>query len=246
MREDIAKILVTRPRLGSSEKNSEVKKSRQLAREKKWEDLPKHSSMKPKQVLRHRPERRQLNEYLNPLIQYLHKNCGRSWNKIHSDICHLMDRRNPVQQHIFTHLFGFVETNPQYIDGKVYSSPLYGSYQLRNNGITFYVDKSGILRKPNARRPEWKENISPNLRRTNNKNIIYYCRDGTWFEVHLETGSDPFTYSHWDMTYYDKLLQRRVHFQKDWRELSRAYGQGNVYAARMRTLSKKEKKALKL
>jgi hypothetical protein len=102
MRKDMSKVLVTTPRIGSSNKNFEVKKDRRSFKNKKnHEDLPSYSSMKPRSSSWE--DRKSLNEYLNPLIRYLNKNVGRPWDKVYSDICKNMDKRTPVQaQHTQT------------------------------------------------------------------------------------------------------------------------------------------------
>ena len=115
MRKDMDKVLVTTPRIGSSRKNGEVISSRRLEREGRYDDLPSYSSMKPKD--KSWWGRKELNEYLNPLIRYLAKNCGRPWNNVYSEICENMDRRGVVQDHIFQHLFDYVKRHPMYKGG---------------------------------------------------------------------------------------------------------------------------------
>ena len=92
MRKDMDKVLVTTPRVGSSMKNGEVKNNRRKAREGRYDELSSHSSMKPKS--RKWDDRKMLNEYLNPLVRYLQKNCGKPWNKIYSDICKILSELN--------------------------------------------------------------------------------------------------------------------------------------------------------
>ena len=145
------KILVTTPRIGSNWKNKEIKEARRSAREGDYDDLPRFSSMKPKS--RKWDERKEFNEYLNPLARYLKKNCGRPWNKVYSEICKNMDRRGIVQDHIFQHLFQFVELNPIFKDGKPHSTGYGGLSRLYKSDWTFYVDKKGTLREPKECRP---------------------------------------------------------------------------------------------
>lgn len=47
---------------------------------------------------------RELNENLAPLRRYLHAQIGRPWNKVFSEVCAGIDRRNIVQQHIHQHI----------------------------------------------------------------------------------------------------------------------------------------------
>jgi len=187
MRKDMDKVLVTTPRVGSSMKNREVKEARRSARERDYDNLPRNSSMKPKS--RKWDERKQLNEYLNPLVRYLAKNCGRPWDKVYSEICENMDRRGAVQDHIFQHLFDYVELYPIFKDGKPHSTGYRGLSRLHKSGWTFYVDKAGALREPKERPPPWgMERDNPNLIKTDDESIFLLRRDsdGTWFRISLE------------------------------------------------------------
>ena len=187
MRKDMDKLLVTTPRVGSSMKNREVKEARRSAREGDYDGLPRHSSMKPKS--RRWDDRKQLNEYLTPLVRYLKKNCGRPWDKIYSEICENMDRRGVVQDHIFQHLFDYVERNPVFKNGKPHSTGYGGLYPLYKNGWTFYIDKCGALREPKEKRPPWRiEENNPNIIKTKDSSVFFLKRegDGTWFKASLE------------------------------------------------------------
>ena len=228
------KLLVTTPRIGSSLKNKEVKEARRTAREGDYDNLPRNSSMKPK--FRKWDERKQLNEYLKPLVRYLAKNCGRPWNKVYSEICENMDRRGIVQDHIFQHLFQFVELHPIFKDGRPHSTGYGGLSRLYKSGWTFYVDKTGALREPKEKRPPWKtDKENPNLIKTDNDSIFLLKReDGTWFKVSLEDWPDI------------DLSQHYTSNGPKW--AIESLGPHSVGGKRvvLSTLSKKEKKALGL
>ena len=233
MRKDMDKVLVTTPRIGSSRKNGEVKASRRLEREGNYDSLPSYSSMKPKD--KSWWGRKELNEYLNPLVRYLAKNCDRPWNKVYSEICENMDRRGVVQAHIFQHLFDYVEIHPIFKDGKPHQTGWSSLSRLYKTGHTFYVDKNGLLKEPKERRPPWaaKED-SPNLIKTKDTSIFFIKResDGTWFRASLEEQPDlgPFGFfsnnnSEWVVEIIgERLIKGRC--------------------VKIRTLSKKEKKKL--
>ena len=193
MRKDMSKILVTTPRIGSWMKNYEVKNQRRSFRDGDY-DLPSYSSMKPK-TRRTSCVRKSLNEYLNPLIRYLNKNIGRPWDNIYSDICKNMDKRTPVQSHIFQHLFEYVELNPIFKEGKPHQVGWGGLDLIYNDGWSFYIDKKGFLRKSKEIRPPWnKVEKNPNLIKTDDDNLFYLRResDGVWFKAELKTNEgDP-------------------------------------------------------
>jgi len=191
MRKDMDKILVTTPRIGSRLKNEEVKEQRRKARDSDDYDLPQKSSMKPKG--KHSWNRKSLNEYLNPLVRYLSKNCGRPWDKVYSEICENMDRRGVTQDHIFQHLFDYVERNPVFKGGKPHSTGYGGLNRLYKSGWSFYVDKNGTLKEPKERRPPWKQEVnSHHLIKTDDESVFFIKRDkdGTWFKASLQSWPD--------------------------------------------------------
>ena len=231
------KVLVTTPRIGSSRKNGEVKRSRRLEREGNYDHLPSHSSMRPKS--RNWYDRKELNEYLNPLVRYLAKNCNRPWDKVYSEICKNMDRRGVVQDHIFQHLFDYVELKPSFKEGHPYrvvrGTPLY------KDGYTFYVDKEGLLKEPKKKRPHWdnryKEKSNSNLIKTKDESTFYVRRadDGTWFKATLEAWSDDLSESLF-------VSEEKRAWVVD------AIGERLVKGkcVKIKTLSKKEKKELEI
>tara|TARA_B100000131_G_scaffold310511_1_gene342292 strand:- start:4407 stop:5090 length:684 start_codon:yes stop_codon:yes gene_type:complete len=226
MRKDMDKVLVTTPRSGSSMKNGEIKQNRRKMREGRYDELSTYSSMKPKS--RKWDDRKMLNEYLNPLIRYLQKNCGRPWDKVYSDICKNMDKRGTVQAHIFQHLFDYVERYPVFRDGEVYSHSSVGLWPLYKTGYTFYVDRNGTLKEPNKRRPPWKkESSNPYIIKTESSDTFFIQRekDGVWFEA---------TMKDWDC--------ELIHKNQDWIHDLLSSNKKVV----LRTLSKKEKKINKL
>ena len=234
MRKDMDKVLVTTPRIGSDWKNGETKKSRRLETEGKYDDLPSYSSMKPKDFSW---DRKSLNEYLKPLVRYLAKNCNRPWDKVYSEICENMDRRGAVQAHIFQHLFDYVELHPVFKDSKPYQTGYNGLHRLYKNGWTFYVDKHGLLKEPKDKCPPWDEKEDdPNLIKTKDTSVYFVRRasDGTWFKASLEARPDmgPFGFL--------------VNKNSEWIiEVIGSQTIGSRYV-RIKTLSKKEKKALEI
>tara|TARA_B100000579_G_C22824072_1_gene852143 strand:- start:360 stop:1085 length:726 start_codon:yes stop_codon:yes gene_type:complete len=235
MRKDMSKILVTAPRIGSSWKNYQVKKERRAFRDGDF-NLPTYSSMKPR-LYRTSYERKSLNEYLKPLARYLSKNTGRVWDQVYSDICKNVDKRTPVQNHIFSHLFDYVELSPHFI-GETPHYPRAGVYfgsepyaKMYKNGWTFYVDRSGILREPNEidfrfkkKRPSCEGVIF-----SKDKYRVYIKRktDAVWFDVRFVQSNDCDGIPDWIR---DKIFNTKI-----WIELS---GRKAV----IKTMSKKEKK----
>jgi hypothetical protein len=48
-------------------------------------------------------------DHLGPLERYLRSQVGRPWNKVYSEIAAHIRPSNALQQHILSHLFGYVE-----------------------------------------------------------------------------------------------------------------------------------------
>jgi len=230
MRKDMDKVLVTTPRIGSKFKNEDIKQQRRYSRDNDDYNLPNKSSMKPKG--KHSWHKKELNEYLKPLVRYLRKNCGRPWDKVYSEICENMDRRGVVQDHIFQHLFEYVELNPIFREGSPHSTGYGGLRRLYKSGWSFYVDNSGLLKEPKKKRPPWRQKKdNPNLIKTNNKGVFLLKRgsDKTWFKVTLKSWSDS------------DLDSGMFYEGPEWvTEVINCAGKKIVLS----TLSKKEKKAL--
>jgi len=112
MREDMAKVIVERPRYGSRKATTDDPKG---WNKKKFgnshpdmEDLPSKESMSAGR--KHGYDRKQLNEHLNPLYRYLDKQVGRPWDKVYSEICERIRLTSTVQRHILQHVDQHVAT----------------------------------------------------------------------------------------------------------------------------------------
>lgn len=100
MREDMYTVIVERPRRG--------KRTRAIAlRLRNALDGPLHLGMRAYY------DYLDLNENLQPLRRYLRTQIGRPWNKVYSEICARIDRRNTEQQHIHKHIDQFIAVNVQ-------------------------------------------------------------------------------------------------------------------------------------
>jgi hypothetical protein len=141
MRNDMAKVIVERPRL----RPFNSRKGRRQA----LEDMPLQEGMS--RSASWRGARKQLNENLAPLRRYLERQVGRPWNKVYSEIAANLRVDNTVQQHVRDHLRDFVAVKPRRI-----------SAGWRGTGRTLwyqplYVDPvTGILRRTD-RLPEEKQ-----------------------------------------------------------------------------------------
>lgn len=142
MRKDMYKVIVERPRRGGSHRN-EMPMPVDLGESPRQEGLQR----------RHR-SRKWLNENLRPLERYLASQVGRPWDKVYSEICAGIDRRNTVQQHIHQHLEDFVATKVVRLEGEIFKQRRWGGLQpiASEWGPRFYVDPDhGLLRANDGR-----------------------------------------------------------------------------------------------
>lgn len=142
MRNDMYKVIVERPRRGGGPK-SERPGPHDL------DDSPTQEGLKR----RHR-YRKWLNENLRPLERFLASQVGRPWDKVYSEICAGIDRRNTVQQHIHQHLADFVAIRTIPVDGVIHAQQGWRGLQpiAAQWGPKYYVDPvSGLLRVNEAR-----------------------------------------------------------------------------------------------
>jgi hypothetical protein len=106
MRADMAKVIVERPRIGSSMRGESKGYQRSMQRLRR-EELPYREGMKR----RHQGHPKYLNEHLGPLRRYLDSQVGRPWNKVFSEICAHINRSSAVQDHVRNHVADYVATH---------------------------------------------------------------------------------------------------------------------------------------
>jgi hypothetical protein len=102
MREDMAKIIVERPRLGGHG----MRRGR-VPRD--LENLPGFVGVR--RLVRQRGGDKHLNENLAPLRRFLEGQVNRPWNKVHSEIRERIKPGNTVQEHLLTHVAQFLKTD---------------------------------------------------------------------------------------------------------------------------------------
>jgi hypothetical protein len=235
MRHDMAKVIVERPRVGSSMRG-ESKGYRRALQRLGDEGLPSREGMKR----RHQGHPKYLNEHLGPLRRYLDSQVGRPWNKVFSEICAHIDRNSAVQDHVRDHVAQYVETHVVVIDGvpcsgdgASYGRPLgqWGWAQW------FVCPRSGILKRLKRRarsRPARPAPLkAPPFIRVSDE-LQCHLIDGAWHLVSLQ----PLP------------IDRKHHFERDVLlnrlaaaidpETARKHYGGCVFATGKRRLSRRE------
>jgi hypothetical protein len=181
--------------------------------------------------LRHRRFRsKNFTDLISPLQRYLHKQIGRPWNDVWSEICQTIPNGGVSLSHARDHIFDFVD---------LHNNGIQGGYQM------YYVNPDGILVAHSAK-PRSRPQKGQSQGIVKNVNTQYHFRNG-WFELELNQLSSM-------------LLRTRaeaVHFgQYDcWLKLSAVYTNTNLFwrtygdykfCVAKRQLNKKEIKKLEL
>ena len=145
MKKYMHKVLVERPRIGSWMPNYEIHSLRLI---KPTEDdlAPMRLSMRPKHSFGYGGWyfRKELNENLKPLLRYLQSNVGLLWDDVYRAIRIANPLGNAITEHIYVHLFEYVQVHPIFINGHPHNP------SLRDSLIPcqyFYVDQEGLLQK---------------------------------------------------------------------------------------------------
>ncbi len=94
---------------------------------------------------------RYFTDNLQPMIRLLESKKGKYWNKVYAEICSKLDRKTVSGEHVFNHLFDFVQTRVVIKNKKVIGTDRQGRpAQLYSTPYwpRFYVHPvSGVLHK---------------------------------------------------------------------------------------------------
>lgn len=215
MRPDMSKVIVERPRPGSSRRVKRRFKrfdvnhidTGGVGDPEEWDDfLP--SRIGHKRLLAIGRDRKYLNENLSPLRRYLASQVGRPWNKVWSDISANVRADNTVQQHVRDHIPDFVADRTFVRDGKIYFAnrhgpplPLIDDGRVRfHRNPEFYVDpRTGLLCRNRHRRSYRAEQrqaaavhrkaLAERMRIIDEHRQYHLLADGNWWEVVLSCWS---------------------------------------------------------
>lgn len=252
MRKDLYKVIVERPRAWKSG-------DERAARLRGDHDGPAQLGMRAGYAYR------ALNENLAPLRRYLLSQVGRPWDKVFSEICMGIDRRNTVQQHIHQHIEDFIATRVGIRGEELVDLSSWDRFP-RRSGIhqQLFVDpRTGLirvnkkyrdrrnLRSSYAEREERAQAEVNARRRVLDERTLLLRLDEVWFEVKLAElpvrrevvaiADDRRQTKVVVESRYDAVLRRetsRAH--ADSNERKRVYGSSDLYAVSKRQLSKRE------
>lgn len=227
----IEAIVIERPRTGGRIKSpkGEKKALEKLTREASIDGL-----LCPYLHKRGRYRTKYFSDNLSPLRRWLRSQVGRPWDEVYSQLCRRLDTRTLSGQHIFSHVWDYVERYVVFVDGIPYSKedtryPLVKTYRYERD--RFYVHpESGILCQVKALPPKRKSKPEVSDRIRLDAFREYRQIEGIWYEITFR----PFPAL---QIPFDLLLKV---------QLARKQARGTygklVYAARKRQCGKKELK----
>lgn len=252
MRRDMAKVIVERPRPGSS---------RHVPRRFARLD-PKHipltdddldpfpSRLGHRRAARLAGDWKVLNENLTPLRRFLLKQAGRPWNKVWSEISAHVRADSTVQKHVRDHIQDFVANRTFLRNSQVFVASRLGPRTVADlPWLALYVDpRTGLLCRNKAYGTSWRrrtgrttadaQGLAERLRVLAPDRQLHLLGDGNWWEVMLAAEPQPGAQSS-DGPPVDVIERAGLS------NLPRAarYDRHGVYAAAKRPLSRKEIKA---
>ena len=236
MRDDMDRVLVTRPRVGG--------KAPRKGRMRRMADPPSRVGMKRTLALT-KEDPKDLNEHLQPLRRYLHAQAGRPWNKVWSDISATLRATSVVQQHVRDHVFDFVARDVSLRGRDVWVHEFGRARPLRESIYELWVDpRTGILRhnrhrvtsRQALRERRTRASRELRARMVPGKGDVQYhlLADGAWWEVTLAKEAEVPPPD--GVKPIDAVLDSRLSTLPP-REL---YGREGVHAVEKRQLSRRE------
>jgi len=249
MRDDMYKVIVERPRHGRA-----------------WQDdgrVFRNSEDRPARIgMRNGYFRRKsLNENLAPLERWLWQQRHRPWDKVYSELSAGIDRRNTVQDHIYTHLDDFVEREARLVDGKVYARNGWrrGVWApVEETRVKLFVHPTTGILLPNrgAERAARNQREADAAKRRDRPYAVYHTidastqwhqREGCWFEVRLEHLPQAPAGARVAPMRYDVLRRCEVSLANAYQGPGGGtpsnyamYGRADLYATSKRQLSRRE------
>jgi hypothetical protein len=226
MRSDMAKVLCEEPRRGMRVKERKGYK-RELARTPLEDQSVKERGNLYQRWHAKWGDGKEFGEHLNPLKRFILSSCGRPWNEVYSEIRKVVKPGNVVNNHLYTHLYGYVTVNVVEKDGEFYDpvSSKYGKSRIYTP--TFVHPETGILtRTPKRKRTARRRQRTERVIRINENTAYASEKKGIWYECKLislskekikkrhyfSSRKNCFIYTESYLSYYDIFLKRHINF----------------------------------
>lgn len=234
MREDMAKVIVERPRRGGAGKMgramAEVCDWRRIVADGREDEARTGEGV----AARHRNRRKFFDENLAPLRRFLRGCVGRRWDEVHAELCERLTWRSTVQRHVLFHVErDLVELRARRDEEGAVVRPT--GEPLRRQELAVVDGLLVAVPSPRRRRHP------PPDRPTFTPDRPYVTSGGGWFELTL--APIPSVDLVWDALRRCTTGRPR----ERWRRADRHWTEGGtLYVVRKRQLSRVEVKALGL
>lgn len=149
MRKDMGKVVTEAPRYGHKNRSKKT-----ALRIRRWDriryydgkdglDGPRRiSSSRTRQYDR---DAKDFSDVLSPLKKFLHRQVGRHWDKVYSEMSQALDKRSLTGRHIWLHVWQFVEKDVMIgPDKKVYRKTAHLGRRPKVSGLYIHP-KTGVL-----------------------------------------------------------------------------------------------------
>lgn len=233
MREDMFKVIVERPRGGR--RRAVKSKLRYVKGDGRRRITGKRI------VTEYNGHGKWLNENLAPLKRYLHKQKGRKWDDVFSDICANLDTGSTVKMHVREHIDDFIEVNIRVdASGDYWASGRWGSPQPPRQWSDLYVDPVDGVVKDTAQlcrrlgvptsRQYWKQRRLSDAQRCGKhkclrkiSDTVYLVqKDGIWYKYQLAAlPVSPYGFKYCHKELYGRLCQATWHEDMPWRVIAK-------------------------
>jgi hypothetical protein len=208
MRWDMYRVVIERPRFGHAN------------RSRKWGGRVDELYEGPKFVSSARRrqygyESKELSDLINPLIRFLHKQIGRPWNNVYSELKKAVPKGLHAD-HIWSHVKSAVQIHCWEEDGAVWYLPRYSRRPCEVDGL-YVHPRTGFLRLKPERSRQPIPTRAASIRRIDlSKTSIYRNIDGLWYYLEFAP-RDPLEDAEW------VLIKKKQLNRKELQELHATY-----------------------
>lgn len=229
MRSDMKKVVVERPRGQSYVPNRKFGARLPYIPDHDYDEQPKRVGISAS-YRDYGYSAKWLKDLLGPLTRFLQKNIGQPWDKVYSEVCATLDRREVTGHHLISHLKDEVETNCfMGLNGKVCYLRWNGQHQEAEG---FYVHpQTGLLchtLPPNKRELKRRKLLAEEVTWLNiNDESGYRKHKGIWYFVRLKRVFAGWTCSKKPVMVRDIFLKKDVPLDRGWYSVAIAKKQCN-------------------
>lgn len=216
MRADMGKVVVERPRRQSYVPNRKFGARLRYIPDHDYDEQPKRVGISAS-YRDYSYSEKWSKDLLGPLERFLQKNIGQAWDKVYSEACSTLDRREITGHHLIIHLKDEVETNCFIgANGRVWHTrwrelEVEGFYVHPLTGLLSYA--SGPDKRALKRQKLLAEEVT---RLQVDDETGYWKHEGIWYRVKLKRVFAGWTWRKRPITVRDIFLKKDVKLEYGW------------------------------